>query len=82
MVTRNIELTEEQDRLLEEVATDQGRTVSEVVREKMDEFLRAQVQPLQEELKRRAVALSGRFRSGLSDLSTKHDRYLEETLRD
>ena len=82
MVTRNIELTEEQDRLLEEVATDQGRTVSEVVREKMDEFLRAQAQPPQEELKRRAAALSGRFRSGLSDLSTEHDRYLEETLRD
>ena len=31
-----------------------------------------------EELKRRALAVSGRFRSGLKDLSTEHDRYLEE----
>jgi hypothetical protein len=31
-----------------------------------------------EELKRRALAVSGRFRSGLTDLSTDHDRYLEE----
>jgi len=82
MVTRNIELTEEQDRLLEEVATDQGRTVSEVVREKVDELLRTQVQPSRQELRRRAAALSGRFRSGLSDLSTEHDRYLEESFRD
>jgi hypothetical protein len=31
-----------------------------------------------EELKRRALAVSGRFRSGLKDLSSEHDRYLEE----
>lgn len=31
-----------------------------------------------EELKIRALAVSGRFRSGLTDLSTEHDRYLEE----
>jgi len=82
MVSRSIELTEEQDRLLEAVATDQGRTVSEVIRERMDEFLRPQVQPPRQELKRRAAALSGQFRSGLSDLSTEHDRYLEESFRD
>jgi len=30
------------------------------------------------ELRRRAIAASGRFRSGVADLSTAHDRYLEE----
>jgi hypothetical protein len=34
--------------------------------------------PTREELKSRALAVSGRFRSGLTDLSTEHDRYLEE----
>jgi hypothetical protein len=33
-----------------------------------------------EELRRRAAALSGRFRSGLPDLSTEHDRYLEDEM--
>jgi hypothetical protein len=31
-----------------------------------------------EERRRRALAASGRFRSGLSDLSADHDRYLED----
>jgi predicted DNA-binding protein len=31
-----------------------------------------------EERRRRALAAAGRFRSGVSDLSSKHDRYLEE----
>ena len=34
-----------------------------------------------EKRRRRAMALSGRFRSGVTDLSTEHDRYLDETLR-
>jgi hypothetical protein len=52
-----------------------------VKREKMDEYLRAQARPSRQELKRRAAALSGRFQSGLSDLSTEHDRYLEDSFR-
>jgi len=30
------------------------------------------------ELRRRAIAAAGRFQSGVADLSTAHDRYLEE----
>lgn len=30
------------------------------------------------ELRRRAIAAAGRFRSGVDDLSTAHDRYLED----
>jgi Arc/MetJ-type ribon-helix-helix transcriptional regulator len=32
-----------------------------------------------EELKRRAIAAAGRFRSGTSDLSANHDKYLEDS---
>ena len=32
-----------------------------------------------EELKKRAIAAAGRFRSGISDLSSNHDKYLEES---
>ncbi len=31
-----------------------------------------------EERRRRALAAAGRFRSGISDLSSKHDEYLED----
>jgi Arc/MetJ-type ribon-helix-helix transcriptional regulator len=79
MVTRNIELTEEQDRLIEQAAAEQGRSVSELIRQGVDEVLRASDRLSHEELKRRAAALSGRFRSGCPDLSVEHDRYLEES---
>jgi hypothetical protein len=31
------------------------------------------------ELRRRALEAAGRFRSNISDLSTNHDKYLEES---
>ncbi len=82
MVTRNIELTDEQNRILEEIAVHRGRPVTELIREGVDELLRAEGRLPREELRQRALALSGRFRSGLPALSTGHDRYLEESFRD
>jgi Arc/MetJ-type ribon-helix-helix transcriptional regulator len=79
MVTRNIELSEEQNRLLEEIAAEQRRSVSELIREGVAEVLRTEGRPSREELKLRAAALSGRFRSGLSNLAAEHDRHLEES---
>lgn len=82
MVTRNIELTDEQNRILEEIALDRGRPVAELIREGVDELLRVEGRLPRKELRQRAMALSGRFRSGVSDLSTDHDRYLEESFGD
>ncbi len=82
MVTRNIELTDEQNRILEEIAVSQGRLVAELIRDGVDELLRAQGRLPLEALRQRALALSGRFHSGLPDLATEHDRYLEESFRD
>ena len=80
MVIRQIELTEEQDRRLEEVASRQGRSVSELLRERVDAVLQQEQEPEvpREELKRRALAALGRFSSGLPDVGINHDRYLEE----
>ena len=82
MVTRNIELSEDEDRLLEEVAAEQRRSVSELIRQGVVEVLRIEGRPSRQdqEMRRRAAALSGRFRSGLPDLAAEHDRYLEESL--
>ena len=43
MVTRKIELTEEQDQTLEQVASSQGRSVSEWIRTGIDTLLRLDV---------------------------------------
>jgi hypothetical protein len=82
MVTRNIELTDEQNRVLEEIAVKRGRPIAELIREGVDELLRAEGRLSREGLRQRALALSGRFHSGLPDLATGHDRYLEEPSRD
>jgi predicted DNA-binding protein len=51
------------------------------VKEKAEEYKKeilTDIVPL-EELRRRAIAAAGRFRSGISDLSTNHDKHLEES---
>jgi hypothetical protein len=82
MILKQIELTEEQNQTLEELASAKGRSVSELVREGIELVIRVEGHPDREELKRRALQLSGRFHSGVQDLSTEHDRYLEEAFRD
>jgi predicted transcriptional regulator len=82
MVIRQIELTEEQDRRLEEVASRQGRSVSELLRERVNAVLHEEEPEVpREEFRRRALAAAGRFNSGLPDLGTNHDCYLEENFR-
>jgi len=82
MVTRQIELTQEENDRLEQIAAESGRSVSELIREGVGGLLRIDLQSKDGGLRERAAAASGRFRSGLGDLSTDHDRYLEETFRD
>jgi metal-responsive CopG/Arc/MetJ family transcriptional regulator len=82
MVTRQIELTEEQAKALDEVAATLGRSVSELIRDRVDDLLRDQKREDPEEVKRRAIAAIGRFRSGVTDLSREHYRYLDEAFGD
>lgn len=51
-----------------------------VVKEKAEEYKKEMSIDIvdQEELKKRAIAAAGRFRSGISDISINHDKYLED----
>jgi len=52
------------------------------VSERVDEFLYGMQGEIDiEERRRRAIAAAGRFHSGASDISAKHDEYLKETLQ-
>jgi hypothetical protein len=82
MVKRQIQLTDEQASRLEDIAKQEGRSVPDLLQARVVEFLRLEEKPAPGASRRRAAALSGRFHSGLSDLSTEHDRYLEEAFRD
>jgi hypothetical protein len=84
MVTRQVELTEEQNETLETIAETRGKSVSELLRAGADEIIRILRLDDQEgqEPRQRAIQISGRFKSGLKDLSIEHDRYLDEAFGD
>ena len=81
MVRTQIQLTEAQAKALRDAAARQGRSMAELVRDGVEALLRSEAGPSREELKRRAIEALGRFRSGKSDISSEHDRYLAEAFR-
>ena len=78
MIRTQIQLTEEQAAAAKELAQREGRSLADIVRESLDHHLRSRGAVDRVELKRRALAAPGRFRSGSSDLATAHDRHLAE----
>jgi Arc/MetJ-type ribon-helix-helix transcriptional regulator len=81
MVRTQVQLTEEQADRLRRLAAESGQSVAELVRLGVDLYLSSRNQPTQDERIARALALAGRFSSGLKDVSANHDRYLAEAYR-
>ena len=76
-----IQLTEEQLRVLKELAAEYHVSVSEMVRRSVDAL--AQNKPnarSREEIRRRAMSWIGiaHDKDGITDISVNHDKYLEE----
>ena len=75
MVQTQIELTEEQMSALEKLAKKRRISLSNLVQEGINNVLRSEVTRSDAEMKQRALDVAGRFRSGLGDLSRRHDEY-------
>ena len=78
MIRTQIQLTEEQARSLRIRARAEERSMAELVRECVAEYLARRPAPDIRELARRARGLEGRFRSGFPDLAEEHDRHLDD----
>jgi hypothetical protein len=78
MVRTQIQLTEEQSSLLKRISNQRKISVSELIRQGVDFYLRSCGNISDEERRQRAVAAAGKFHSGLKDLSSNHDKYLPE----
>jgi hypothetical protein len=78
MIRTQIQLTEEQSRLLKATALAQGISISEIIRRSVDSYLRSEQQPNREELKRRSLLALGKFADEQGDVSENHDRYLAD----
>ncbi|MDE0079936.1 MAG: hypothetical protein OXO50_20620 [Caldilineaceae bacterium] len=86
MVPTQILLTENQARILEQIAAEKETTVTELIRQSIDDMIRhrtdisggKQIDADREERRRRALSVVGAFSSGVDDLSINHDQYLAE----
>ena len=79
MVRTQIQLTERQARELKRMAAREGVSMAEVIRKAVDSKIREGVSEVpQEERIRRAMAVMGKFHSGIRDLAVNHDKYLAE----
>jgi len=78
MVRTQIQLTVGQARDLRQLSSRSGRSMADLIREGVEVVLAAQHRPSRREKTAQALRAVGRFRSGSSDVSRNHDRYLAE----
>ena len=78
MKRTQIQLTEDQLRSLKALAREEERSVADLVRQSVAEYLVRRPAVDRAELIRRARGLIGRYRSGIPDLAEEHDRYLDD----
>jgi Arc/MetJ-type ribon-helix-helix transcriptional regulator len=80
MVRTQIQLTDEQHSALKRLAESKRVSMAELVRQGVDEVLKSGITVSDGELRKRALEIVGRFNSGKSDISEKHDEYFAEAI--
>lgn len=81
MVRTQIQLTEQQARKLKQLAAARGRSMADLIRASVDAML-ARPETVDDDVRReRALAAAGRFRSGVGDLASAHDRHLADAFK-
>ena len=81
MVQTQVQLTEEQARALRNLASTRQVSVAALIRQSVDTLIRSSGGIDIEERRRRAIAAAGRFRSGASNVSAKHDEHLADAFQ-
>jgi len=71
-----IRLTEAQYFKLKNLSASRNTSMAKLIRQAVYAFLNTSPDIDRDERKRRAIAAAGQFSSGLGDLATEHDRYL------
>jgi len=80
MLRTQIQIEEDQIKWLRDKARERGVSVSQLIREGVD-FYRKYEDRFPENQKMKALAAIGRYASGISDISEKHDDYLTKAYR-
>lgn len=78
MVRTQVQLSEGQIAALKSQAILEGVSMAELIRRGVDLILESSGSDLRADRVHRAIEVAGRFRSGLRDLSSNHDKYAAE----
>lgn len=82
MIRTQVQLEEKQMEALRRSAAQRRVSIAELIRQSIDAYIEPSGTIDDAEKRRRAVAVAGRFHSGLSDVAAQHDRYLVEAYDD
>jgi len=77
LIRTQIQLTKEQATLLKKISREKHISIAEIIRRSLDPLIKNEIFHMREK-RRKAQKAAGKFRSGLKDLSTRHDDYLSE----
>lgn len=77
MIRTQIQLTEDQARMLRELSLSTRESVAALIRTAVDQFLLTG-KPDRSALYRQAATIVGKYETEIADMSVKHDRYIEE----
>jgi len=73
-----VQLTDGQIKALRHASAATGRSVADLIRQGVDQYLAGRSELGREERIERAIKVAGKFSSGLTDVSASHDRHLAE----
>lgn len=77
MLRTQIQLTEEQSRMLKELSRAGNEPVAALIRQAIDRFL-VTARPNRTGQYRQALSIVGKYETSRSDIAVEHDRYLEK----
>jgi len=78
-VSTRVKLTAEQSLALKDIASQRHVSVEELIQRAVDYWLQTHGAISVEERRRRALSVVGKFHSGKSDVSERHDEYLTDS---
>jgi len=80
MIRTQIQLEEKQYKTLKEMAAEYNVSMATLIRRSVERFIEQEEKPSREELKKKAVALAGKYQDidGATDVAVNHDKYLAE----
>ena len=81
MTRTQIQVTERQLEALRQLSASTGKSISELIRGGIDQYLAGHRTSVPEDRVERALRVAGKFSSGIADVSADHDRHLADAFR-